>query len=205
MPPQVWYPKTGTDRTFPMWDDRINATFRYSGVEKARAFRPAPLSPIVTGVSTFAATTATAGVGGIIVPCPIELVSFTYNQTVAGSANAVMRYSLYTVDGATQIFNVTDAVGDLASPVERTVTLVVPLWIPPGIYYMLFCLSSGTTAPTINTYTTNALFVAGGAGEPDLEANFDVTGGAAPATIDPTALTTPFANSTLVMRWDGAD
>jgi len=135
----------------------------------------------------------------------MELTRLSYRVTVAGAnADNVMRFAIYSEDGQQKFLDVTHAVGTGTG--EQTVTFAA-VWLGPGNYYLLACLSSGTApGPTFICWTTDdTVFVAGAAGEPDVEGNHTVVGGAAPATFDPTAITTPFRNSTLYCRLDGAD
>ena len=200
--PNAWYPRSTSAREGPMWESSLGA-FRYTGVEKARVLIPQPLMP-ETGALTAQVPDATnANVGAVRIDAAIEVSLFSYRATVAGSANAVTRFALYSVDGATQFFNVTDAVG--AGTGTREVTISPTVFLFPGIYYILDCLSSGTTSPQMSHWTTSDVLVTGGTGEPDLEGLLTITGGAAPATIDPTALTTPASNRTLLFRLDGTD
>jgi len=194
-------PFTTTGRDVPTWID--DGGFKYMAPEKIRVLVPLPMNTMNgAGLSTSGASTTTAGLGLVNVPAPIEVNRISYNVTVAGSANAVMRFAIYSEDGQQKIIDVTDAVG--AATGVRTFTFTAA-WLGPGNYYILFCLSSGDTGPTVNTYTTRDEWPTGAAGEPDVEGNHTVVGGAAPATFDPTAITTPFRNSTLYCRLDGAD
>ena len=201
--PNLWYPKSASDRSGPMWESSLGA-YRYTGIEKARMLIPLPFEP-TTGAFTAQGPSATEGnVGAVLIPCAIEASVFSYNATTAGTANAVTRFVLFSVDGATQLFNLTEAIG--AATGVRTITISPVVFLFPGIYYIFDCLSSGTTAPGMSHWTTtNNPFIAGGTGEPDLEGVLTITGGAAPTTLDPTALTTPAVDRTLCFRLDGTD
>ena len=197
--PNFWYPRSTTGRTFPLWESNLGER-KYSGVERISALMPFP-SSFSNAIGSNTVTATSANVGQLIFPCPIDVLSFSYNIGGAGNADSVMRFSLYTVDGATQIFNVTDA--SAAATGVRTVSISPNQYLAAGPYYMLYCLSSGSTAPAISIHGTNGAFATGASGQPDLEGVLTVSGGAAPATIDPTALTTPGSERTLWCRFDG--
>ena len=203
--PNVWYPRSAPEsaRTAPMWESGLGA-FKYTGIEKARMLIPLPFEPTTGAFTSQGPSAIEANVGAVLIPCAIEANVFTYNVGTVGSANAVERFVLFSVDGATQLFNITDAVG--AASGLRTITISPSVLIFPGIYYIFDCLSSGTTSPlTSHWTTTNGPFNAGGTGEPDIEGVLTITGGAAPTTLDPTALTTPAVDRTLCFRLDGTD
>ena len=184
-----------------MWEDRANAAFRYTGVETARVAIPYPLFTGGTA-TTSTPTTASGRIGAVVLTTALELDNITYNASIAGSANAVERIALYTMDGGTLLVNVTDAVG--ANTGERVVAVSPSVLLLPAMYYIFFCLSSGTTSPDVSTWASTAsIFLAGASGEPDIEGAIDITGGAAPTTFTVTAITTPGVNATLMSRWDG--
>jgi len=152
-----------------------------------------------------AATTLTsARVGALVLPQAIVVRKLTYRHNGGGTANAVLRFAFYNMKADRIVFNVTDAVGSQAAA-NRTITLNPPVTLPAGVYHALVCLSSGTTAPPVFTWETYSatLFPAPSGSEWDVEGVLTVTGGAAPTSFDPRALTTPGEDATLVCRLDG--
>ena len=201
--PNLWYPKSASAREGPMWESSLGA-FRYTGIEKARVLFPRAITPETGALAAQIPSAIEANVGAVVIECAIEANVFSYNASGAGSANAVTRFVLFSLDGATQLFNLTDAVG--AATGVRTITISPVVFLFPGIYYIFDCLSSGTTSPLMSHWTTtNGPFNAGGTGEPDIEGVLTITAGAAPTTLDPTALTTPAVDRTLCFRLDGTD
>lgn len=196
---QYMYDLNGHSR--PFWKDQDGDL--YAPPREAMVVIPRPVDEtgaIAGGGTTL--TTTNAEVQLVCISVPITIDELQYIVSDAGSnADNVVRLAMYSEDGQTRIFNVTDAVGTGTG--TRTVS-VTAVTIAPGNYYTFFCLSSGTVAgPALNRYTTNASFVTGGAGENDLGGDLTITGGAAPSTFDPTAITTPGGGRGLVLRLDG--
>jgi len=197
------FPFTTTGRDVPTWRD--DAGFTFMAAEKIRMCIPKPMLYTSGSGAGFGASTTTAAVGLVNIPAPMEITRLSYRVTVAGAnADNTMRFAIYSEDGQQKLLDVTHNVGTATG--EQTVTFAA-IWLGPGNYYLLACMASGTGAgPTFACWTTDdTVFVAGAGGEPDIEGNHTVVGGAAPATFDPTAITTPFRNSTLYCRLDGAD
>jgi hypothetical protein len=152
---------------------------------------PLPVEPIVgasAGVA-LAANNTTAHLGVVYIPRPLTLDFIQYNVSGAsGGAPSVVRIALYTEDGQTQIFNVTDAVG--ANTGIRTVAMT-DVAIEAGNYILFICHSTyDTSGKLITRFTYDTTLQTHVAAEPDLSGTLTIAGGAAPATIDPTAFTT---------------
>jgi len=164
---------------------------------------PAPVEP-VTGVSAavaLAANDTTAHLGVVRIPRPITITRILYNIGAGGGANAVVRIALYTEDGQTRIFNVTDACGAATGirPIDIAAT------IEAGNYILFICHSVyHTSAKTITRFVYDVTFCSADyAGYADLSGTLTIVGGAAPATISPNAYTTVAAAVIPVVRFLG--
>ncbi len=121
-----------------------------------------------------------------------------------GSANAILSIGIFSQDGQTQYMDEDDAVADGNGPQTFTFSAVT---LPPGDYYVMVTLSSGTTGPQLKMWddaaqdliTTNSP-----ASEPVYEGTYVVTAGAIPATFDPDADLTAAVEKTLFLRMDGS-
>ena len=182
-----------------LWRD-ANGRWEPTSILAAVLLPQTPLSFDGGTAASAAPTTTSALVGLVRVHSPIVANRVTYFPIGSGSANAVMRLALYREDGGLKLFDVTNAVGDAASG-EQTETFTA-VFLPPGNYYIFACLASGTTSPAIIVFNTSTAFVAGASGEPDIQGDLTVTAGAAPATFDPTGLTTG-EDKTIAFRLDG--
>jgi len=168
------------------------------------AIVPRPAAVPAGGLSSSIPSATAARVGRIILDQPINAIQFTYRHNGAGSGSPVLRFALYNESGSQRLFNKThDASG---AAFIYAVSLGTHLWLPAGHYYLLCCLSSGTTSPAVSTWATVAPGTIGAAPDantPDLEGTRTISGGAAPATFDPAAITTPTESQTPVIRLDG--
>ncbi len=184
----------------PFWNDEDGDL--YSAPREAVVLTPQPVDGTGATITGGTLVTTSASVYLIHVPTPITVNVLSYNVGTGGSnADNVVRVALYSEDGQTRIINVTDAVGTASGVRTISVTATV---LAPGNYYIFICMSSGTVAGPAPTYlNTQGLFETGGASEPDLGGALTVTGGAAPATFDPTAVTTPTDSVCLATRLDG--
>ncbi len=186
----------------PVWKDE--ASDLYIPTREAAALVPQAVDGSGGLVAGTAVSTTSAFVGLITVTAPITLDTITYNAALAGAnADNKVRIALYTEDGQTLLVDEVDSVGTATG--LRVVTLGTDVLLHPGNYYAFMCYESGTgTGPTPTLMGTQAIFETGGAGEPDLGGRLTVAGGVAPATFDPTAITTPGANVVPYFRFDGA-
>ena len=150
-------------------------------------------------------TTTSAKVGALWLPYAVPAAKLTYRHNSGGSANASLRFALYNLKADRIVFNVTDTFDASVAAANRTVTLNPAVTLPAGIYHMLACLASGTTAPALFMWETFSatMFAAPSAAEWDGEGTHTITGGNAPASFDPRALTTPGEDATLACRLDG--
>ncbi len=154
----------------------------------------------VNAQSTTPSTTA-AIVGLVCLTSSIVANRITYFPTGSGADPTVMRLALYREDGQLKLFDVLNEVDDAASG-EQTETFKA-VFLSPGNYYIFCCVASGGVGPAIIVFNTGTAFVAGASGEPDIQGSFTVTSGVAPATFDPTALSSGFADKTIAFRLDG--
>ncbi len=171
------------------------------GLRRARVLVPKTVQPFDGSTAATATPTTTSALVGLVeLQSPIIADRITYFGNGGGSNPAVVRLALYNEDGKRKLRDVTDAVNNAAAA-ERSVTFA-RIHLPPGNYYILACLSSGATSPPFVVYNTSTVFTTGASGEPDIEGNLTITGGAAPATFDPTVLSVA-ADRTAVFRLDG--
>jgi len=165
---------------------------------------PEPVEP-VTGVSAgvaLAANNTTAHLGVVRIPRPITTTRILYNISAAGGgATSAVRITLYSEDGQTIIFNVTDVCG--ANTGIRPIDIAAT--IEAGNYILLICHSVyNTSAKVITRFVYDVTFCSADyAGYADLSGTLTIAGGAAPATIDPTAFTTVAAALIPVVRFLG--
>ena len=164
---------------------------------------PEPVEP-VTGVSAAVALPAnntTAHLGVVRIPRPITITRILYNIGAGGAGTSSVRIALYSEDGQTQIFNVTDVCGAATGirPIDIAKT------IEAGNYIILICHAVyDTSAKTITRFVYDVTFCSADyAGYADLSGTLTIAGGAAPATITPTAFTTVAAALIPVIRFLG--
>jgi hypothetical protein len=170
-----------------------------------RSMLPEPVE-VVVGASTSVALPAnntTAHLGVIGVTRPVIIKSIQYNISAAGGgATSTIRIALYTEDGQTKLIDVVDACG--ANVGVRTVDVNPDLAIEAGNYIVLICHGVyNTSAKAVTRYAYDTTLQAHVAAEPDLSGTLTIAGGAAPATIDPTAFTTVAGALIPVVRFLG--
>ena len=195
---------TTTTRDVPTFVD--DGGFRYMAVQEARFLIPRPIAILTTNalggpfVTETVLTTTTGRVHAVVIDSPILVVRLAYNVQTAGSANNVTRFAIYSADGAVKYLDTTHATG--ASTGNLTFTFTA-FWLNPGVYYFFRCQSSGTTGSALLSYdTVTGTFGASPTGaEDEVEGTITVTAGAAPSTIDPTAITSA-ADTAVVFRLD---
>ena len=197
----TYFPWNVGGHTRPTWKDGDGDL--YAAPREAMVVLPRPLDgtgAIVSGGTPLSASTSEVCI--VNIPTPITIDELQWNAGGGGAdADNVVRIAMYSEDGQTKIFDVTDALGTATG--IRTVS-VGPVFVAPGNYYVFICLSSGTEpGPTLDRYLTGGTFVAGGAGENDLGGDLTISGGTAPTTFDPTAITTPGDSRCVVLRFDG--
>ena len=172
---------------------------------KLRVTFPVPVNfPSGATVTSAALSTTSAMVHLVCLHGSILASRLTYNVVGAGAnADNVVRVAIYSEDGKRRVVNVTDAVG--VGTGQRTVTFT-PVLLEQGNYYVMICLASGTGAgPTVSVLATLNFGITGPvATEPDVSGDLTITGGAAPATFNPTAITTPADDRCVALRLDGA-
>jgi hypothetical protein len=156
---------------------------------RARTIYPMPLTlPTATANTALPANNTSAFVSHAEIAFPIKVNKILYNVSGAGNAANVIRIAIYSENGTQKYIDVTDAVG--AATGVRTID-ITDTTLAPGNYLFLICHSTfSTTACSVTTYTCDTTATAHIASEPDLGGTLTISGGAAPATIDPTALTT---------------
>jgi hypothetical protein len=156
---------------------------------RARTIYPMPLTlPTATASTALPANNTSAFVSHAEIAFPIRVNQILYNVSGAGNAANVIRIAVYSENGTQKYIDVTDAVG--AATGVRTID-ITDTTLAPGNYLFLICHSTfSTTACSVTTYTCDTTATAHIASEPDLGGTLTISGGAAPATIDPTALTT---------------
>ncbi len=186
----------------PVWEDE-NADL-YMATREAAVLIPQPLDAVGGTLAGASLTTTTAQVYLVTVTAPINLDTITYDVSLGGAnADNKVRIALYAEDGQTKLVDEIDAVGTATG--LRVVTLGADVLLHPGNYYVFVCFESGTgPGPAVIFYQTQGLFETGGASQPDLGGDLTVTAGAAPATFDPTAITTPTDTKCVAFRFDGA-
>jgi hypothetical protein len=156
---------------------------------RARTIYPLPvLRASATASTALPANNTSAFVSHAMIPFPIRVNKILYNVSAAGNAANVIRIAIYSENGTQKYVDVTDAVG--AATGVRTID-ITDITFAPGNYLFFICHSAfSTTASSVTTYTCDTIATTHIAGEPDLGGTLTIVGGAAPATIDPTALTT---------------
>ena len=158
-----------------------------------------PFSGLAVAVIDGSALLTTVGIlGRFRLSHRLTFKKWSYIVGVAGSANCVISLGIFSGDGATQFVDEDHAVGSSTGP--QTVTMGAAISLPPGDYYVLVTMSSGTTGSQLKHWDTGVQDLINTnvpASEPVYEGTVTVTGGAVPATIDPTAISgaqdsTPF-------------
>ena len=167
-----------------------------------RSMYPLPVCPIVTTSigAALPSNNTTANVGAVMLPSPITVNKILYNVSGAGNAADVVRIVIYSEDGQTKYYDVTDAVG--AATGVRTID-VTDLQLDAGNYYSLIGHGTYLTTPvSVTVWRYDTTLNAHIAGEPDLSGTLTVAAmtTTAPATIDPTALTTVASEKIPVIR-----
>lgn len=157
---------------------------------KARVVLPRPVAVINVNAAHLpfvgvAPTNISAIVGLTHIDSPIEITKVTYRHLGGGTAAATVRVALYSEDGQTRFFNVTDAVGAAAAG-DRTVAVPQQV-LPAGDYYIFFC-QTVTAIPPILCYQTLSvgILAAPTGSEYEIEGALIIAGGAAPTTFSPT-------------------
>ncbi len=193
-------PFTAGGRTMPFWQDP--SSYQFVPAEKCLSAFLRPVNEAI-GLTTGAPTQTSAFVFQVYLVAPIHVTGFMYNIT-SGGANAdnEMRIAIYTHDGADKIMDHVDTVGTATGTRNMDVT---DFWMWPGHYYVFVCQKTGTGAgSTVSLWTSNNIFISGaGLSGADVGGNLTITGGAADATIDPTAITTPGDDKAIVLRLFG--
>ena len=107
---------------------------------------------------------------------------------------------MYTEDGQDRVIDAIDQVGTGTG--SRTVD-ITDVWLWPGHYYIFVCVSSATgNGSTVNLMQSWNFGILG-TGERDIGGTLTVTGGEAPTTFDPNAITTPSDDKALGCRITG--
>jgi len=185
-----------------LWAKDENA-FESSMSLRARSMWPLPITlTYSTSNVALASNDTTAHVGFVNVPFPIKVNKILFwISAAAGGATSAVRIAVYSENGQQKYIDATLVVGtthDLET-IDITDTTLAP-----GIYLVLICHSVyATSAPSITRYTYDTTLTAHIAGEPDWSGTLTIAGGAAPATIDPTALTTVANTLIPVLRFLG--
>lgn len=112
---------------------------------------------------------------------------WSYVVGVAGSADAVLRFAIYSGDGQTKLLDATHAVGSATGPQTVDEGGGNEVTLEPGDYYVFVCMSSGTTGPQLKEWSTTTQDLLNQnvpSGEPVFEGTVSVTSGAAPATVN---------------------
>lgn len=150
------------------------------------------LGPLPTGGTT-------AWVGAVEVVAPISVNSINWRVALASvGAGQVVRIALYTSTGATNVLDVTDAVG--IGTGLREVAVSPSVVLQPGIYYVLICSSTDAASSNVGPVCWNIVSAwhTSTAGAPRLTGTYTIVAGAAPATIDPTLITSGAARTLAV-------
>lgn len=157
---------------------------------KARVVLPRPVALIAVNAAHLpfvgVGPTDTTGIVGMThIDSPIEITKVTYRHLGGGTAGGTVRIALYSEDGQTRFFNVTDAVGATAAG-DRTVAVSQQV-LPAGNYYIFYCRTTATAIPAILCYQTLSvgILAAPTGSEHRIEGALIITGGAAPTTFDP--------------------
>ena len=168
---------------------------------RARSMWPKPLT-MPTAVAGVAMVSGTAHLGFVEVPFPIKVNKILYNVSAAGgNAANIIRIAIYSEDGQQKYIDATDAVGTNTG--VRTID-ITDTTLAPGVYLVLIKYSVySTTVNTVSRYTYDTTMTAHIASEPDWSGTLTSANGAAPATIDPTALTTVAGALIPVLRFLG--
>ena len=187
-------PRITVDSGDYMEYDRTNNRFVFESggkdsyvVKRARTVQPKPVGRDGGTVDVVLGTTTTAWAIAVMVNAAIEIVRLTYFVPVAATgAGQVIRWALYSEDGQTKYFDVTDAIGTNSG--KRTVA-VSNVFIEPGTYYLFVCsqTNAATTNSTVRFVSINNEFNNSGSTNNDYVefGTLVITAGAAPATINP--------------------
>lgn len=179
-------------------------SFESSMSLRVRSMFPLPVTlTTATATMALASNNTTANVTAIIVSAPIKINKILYRSVSGGNAANVIRIAIYSENGTQKYIDVTDNVGAVGAS-DQTID-ITDTTLFPGVYYVLVCHSTFSTTPnSILGYTQSGSLGAHIASEPDLGGTLTITAGAAPATIDPTALTAVAVGSTCpVLRFLG--
>jgi len=194
------YARDHTHADVMWWRD--NAGKESSGTMRARTLTPKAVSGMIGGAATAVLPTTTSSfVGLVTLECAISVKTLSYSVSAdAVGAGQVVRLAVYDESGQNKLIDVTDAVGTNTG--VRDVTVSPSVVLPAGNYYFFICSSvnAATTNSTVKLQSTESTFITGAASEPDLEGALTISGGTAPATFDPTAITTPTGSRTPFFR-----
>ena len=187
-------------RTLPMWQDESD--YQFMAAEKVLAIYPEPANFTNGATTTGLPTTTAAFIHRVEIKYPIHATELIYFvSSAADNVDCTMRIALYSHDGADRLIDEIDDVGTGTG--ARTVD-ITDVWLWPGHYYIFICVSDATgNGSTVSLMQSLNFAIAGGSGKADIGGTLTVTAGAAPSTIDPTAITTPSDDKALAVRING--
>lgn len=173
-----------------LWAKDENA-FESAMMLRGRTEFPKPVlfaSSVTT--QTLPGDNTTAWISHIQIRTPIKVNQIHYNAVSGGFAGNKIRIAIYSENGQQRYIDATDTVG--TSTGVRTID-ITDTTLAGGNYLVLIGHATfGTTPNTIRVYSVDTQLTAHIASEPDLGGTLNAGSmtSNAPATIDPTALTT---------------
>jgi len=148
-------------------------------------------------------THLSARLGLVEFPASISVARVTLRQGTTGAAVSC-RFALYSFDGQTKLIDVTGN-GSASANTDFSIAVSPAVYIARGYYYAFVCRNATTGSLTVTCYATkdDALSASPAGSLPALHGTLVIVGGAAPATITPSAITVT-DSSCPVCRFDNA-
>jgi hypothetical protein len=127
-----------------------------------------------------------------------------------------VRVAVYSLDGQTKHIDQVITVAVAGGNGQRTATLSPVVFLPADYYYLFYCRNDAGASQMALHHCNHKTGTGAGAAElrdgpagsqPDLYGSITISGGVAPSTFDPTAITVPDADTrfgTPLIRFDSA-